>query len=203
MSETIDIGKRQVGAVYAKALIGAAEKSNATSDVIEELDSLVDDVLVKFPDFEATLGSSRLSMDEKVGMIDRVFAQASEPMKTFLKVLANHDRLDCLREVRSEARRIFNELRNRVAVEVTTAEPLSDEQQHEIVDSLQRKMSCEVDLTQKVDENIIGGIVVRVGDTIVDGSVRNKLTQMKTQAVQKVVEQIHSAGERFVSEGSA
>ena len=203
MSETADIGKQQVAAVYAKALIGAAEKANTTADVIEELDSLVDDVLVKFPDFEATLGSSRLSAEEKIGLIDRVFGQASEQVRTFLKVLANHDRLDCIRQVRQEARKIFNDLRNRVAIGVTTAGPLSDQQRHEIVDALQRKMSCEVDLDHKIDENIIGGMVVRVGDTIIDGSVRNKLNQMKSQAVQKVVEQIHAAGERFVSESSA
>lgn len=199
MSETVDIGKQQVAAVYAKALIGASEKTQSTDAVIEELDSLVDDVLAKHPDLVSTLGSTRLSIEEKVGLIDRVFASGSDQLKTFLKVLANHGRLDCIREVRSEARRLFNGLRNRVAVQVTTAESLSDQQRDEIVDSLQRKMSCEVDLTHKVDENIIGGMVVRVGDTIIDGSVRNKLTQMKSQAVQKVVEQIHSASDRFTS----
>ncbi len=203
MSETADIGKQQVAAVYAKALIGASEKTDSTAQVVEELDSLVDDVLASFPDFEATLGSSRLAADEKLGIIDRVFGNASELVKTFLKVLANHDRLDCIREVRQEARRIFNELRNRVSVQVTTAEPLSDNQRQEILDSLQSKMSCEVDLAHLIDENIIGGMVVRVGDTIVDGSVRNKLNQMKSHAVQKVVEQIHAGGERFISESSA
>ena len=76
MSETADIGKQQVAAVYAKALIGAAESANATADVVEELDSLVDDVLVKFPDFEITRwGPLVYRMDEKIGMIDRVFGQ--------------------------------------------------------------------------------------------------------------------------------
>lgn len=199
MSETADIGKQQVATVYAKALIGASEKANNTAGVVEELDSLVTDVLAKFPELEATLGSSRLSTDEKVGLIDRVFDKGSDELKTFLKVLANHDRLDCIREVRMEAKRIYNELHNRVAVQVITAESLSDGQRHEIVDALQRKLSCEVDLSHRIDENIIGGMVVRVGDTIIDGSVRNKLDQMKTQAVQKVVEQIHSGSDRFSS----
>ena len=195
MSETADIGKQQVAAVYAKALIATTEKNGTTDEVAAELGSLVTDVLEAFPGFESTIGSPRLSPDEKNAMIDRVFSsRASEELKTFLKVLCQHERLDCLREVYSEAKRIRNQLRNRTEVEITTAHDLSDEQRSSIVHELQVKLSCEVDLRHKIDEEIIGGIVVRVGDTVIDGSVRNKLRQMRSQAVQKVVEQIHDSG---------
>jgi F-type H+-transporting ATPase subunit delta len=199
MAETGDIGKQRVAAVYAKALIGAAEKTQKTDEVVEELGSLVDDVLAKFPGFESIIGSPRLSPEEKTAMIDRVFGtSASEELRTFLKVLCQHERLDCIREVSREARRIHNELRNKVEVEITTAHSLSDHERDEIIHNLQVKMSCEVDLTHRIDEEIIGGVVVRVGDTVVDGSVRNKLEQMKSQALQKVVQQIRGdSGERF------
>ena len=200
MSDVRDIGKQQVAAVYAKALVGATEKAGNTDTVVGELSSLVNDVLFKFPDFEATLGSPRVAIDEKMALLDRVFGnKASEQLQTFLKVLCQHERLDCLREVSFESRRIVSELRNRVQVEVTTAHPLSEEQLSDIVHELQVKMSCEVDVATKIDEDIIGGIVVRVGDTVVDGSVRNQLQQMKTKAVHKVVEQIHDSNERFAS----
>lgn len=192
MSETADIAKQQIAAVYASALIGATEKTGSTDAVVDELGSLVDEVLVKFPAFASTLGSPRLAADEKIAMIDRVFGdRATEQLQTFLKVLCQHDRLDCLKEVYKESKRIRGELRNRVQVQVTTAQDLTEAQVSEIVHELQTKMSCEVDLNRKIDEDIIGGIVVRVGDTVVDGSVRNQLRQMKTKAVQKVVEQIH------------
>lgn len=198
MSETADIGKQQIAAVYAKALISASEKTGKTDEVLSEFDSLVDDVLVAFPGFEGTLSSPRLSPDEKLALIDRVFGgRASEEMKTFLKVLCQHGRLDCLSEIRNQAHKIRNGLRNRVAVQVTTAHPLSDQQREQIVHELQVKMSCEVDLAQEVDEEIIGGLVVRVGDTVVDGSVRNRLAQMQVKAVQRVVEQIHGDNEKF------
>lgn len=201
MSQTVDIGKQQVAAVYAKALIQAAEKKGNTANIVEELSSLVDDVLLKFPGFEATLASPRLSPEEKNQMIDRVFKdRASEDLTVFLKVLCQHERLECLREVAREARRIHNELRNRIQVEVTTARALPEQERDSIVHELQVKLSCEVDLTLKTDETIIGGIVVRVGDTVIDGSVRNKLQQMKSQVLQKVAEQIHDANnERFAS----
>lgn len=196
MSETADIGKQQVAAVYAKALIGASEKAGNTDAVVDELGSLVNDVLVKYPGFESTIGSPRLSPEEKTSLIDRVFGnRASEQVQTFMKVLSQHERLDCLRQVHSEAVKIRNDLRNKTHVEITTAHGLSEQEKEKIVHELQIKMSCEVDLTHKIDEAIIGGLVVRVGDTVVDGSVRNRLHQMKAQAVKRVVEQIHDSGD--------
>lgn len=196
MSETADIGKQQVAAVYAKALIGAAEKAGTTDTVVEELGSLVNDVLVKYPGFESTMSSPRLSPEEKMSMIDRVFgSRASEQIQTFMKVLSQHERLDCLRQVHAEAVRIRNDLRKKTQVLVTTAHGLSEQEKQNLVHELQLKMSCEVELTHKIDEEIIGGLVVRVGDTVVDGSVRNRLQQMKAQAVKRVVEQIHDSGD--------
>lgn len=198
MSESTDIGKQQVATIYAKALVGAAEKSGSTAAILTELDSLVDDVLATFPKFEETVGSPRLSVEEKSELVDRVFGgKASEDMQTFLNVLCQHERLDCLRAIRVEAHRLQNELLGRSTVEVTTAQPLSEQQREQIVHELQVKMSCELNLVQKIDEDIIGGIVVRVGDTVVDGSVRNQLQQMRAKAVERVVEQIHDNSEKF------
>lgn len=198
MSETGDIAKQQIAAVYVKALVGAAEKSGTTDQLVEEMDSLVDDVLQHFPGFEVTLGSPRLSPDEKIQLIDRVFEhRASNEMRTFLKVLSRHERLNCLREIRRELRHQHNLLRNKTEVEVTTAHELSDDLRGKIVGALQEKLGCEVHLIPKRDDSLIGGLVVRVGDTVVDGSVRNQLKQMRAQAIQKVVEQIHEDGGRF------
>ena len=196
--------KQQIASVYAKALVGAAEKSQQTDLIVEELDSLVDEVFSKFPAFEATIGSARLSVDEKAQLIDRVFGgRGSEMLQTFMKVLGQHERLDCLREIRREFRRQYNQLRNRVEVEVTTAQPLPDHLRDQIANKLRERLGCEVDVLGRLDESLIGGLVVRVGDTVVDGSVRNKLTQMRSQAVQRVVEQIHDQGERFADLSSS
>lgn len=196
MAATADIGKHQVASVYAKALIDAMEKKGATEQVVAELSSLVTDVLARFPQFQSVIDSPRLSPTEKDQLIERVFGSlASDDLKIFLKVLSDRGRLDCLREVSIEARRLLNELRNRTAVEVTTAKPLTDDERNSLVHELQLKLSCEIDLQQKVDEDILGGIVVRVGDKVIDGSVRNRLREMRSQAVRKVVEQIHDASQ--------
>lgn len=196
MAATADIGKHQVASVYAKALIDAMEKKGTTEEVVAELSSLVTDVLAHFPQFQAVIDSPRLSLGEKAQLIDRVFGgRASEDLKIFLRVLSDRGRLNCLREVSIESRRLLNELRNRTAVEVTTAKALTDDERNSLVHELQLKLNCEIDLQQKVDEDILGGIVVRVGDKVIDGSVRNRLQQMRSQAVRRVVEQIHDASQ--------
>ena len=195
---SLDIGKQQVAAVYAKALLGAAEKAGTTESMVEELDSLVDEVLDNFPDFEITIGSPRLAPSEKSQLLDRVLAgRASESLLVFLKVVCQHERLDCLRQIRREVRRQYNESCNRVEVKVTTAKELSDDLRQKIVDRIRQRLQCEVELASHIDESLIGGLVVRVGDTVVDGSIRNQLIQMRGQAVQRVVEQIHEDSGRF------
>ena len=85
-----DTGKQQIAAVYAKALLGATENAQTTDAVVAELDSLVDDVLAKFPDFEITIGSPRVSPEEKIQVLDRVLGgRASEQLLVFLKVLCH------------------------------------------------------------------------------------------------------------------
>ena len=75
-----DIDKQRLGSVYAKAFLAAAEQSGADA-LVEELDSLVDDVLTRFPGFEATLASPRISPAEKEQLLDRVLqGQASEAL---------------------------------------------------------------------------------------------------------------------------
>ncbi|HYM99260.1 MAG TPA: F0F1 ATP synthase subunit delta, partial [Aestuariivirgaceae bacterium] len=70
---TFDPAKQRLGTVYAKALLGAAEKAGQTDRVLEELDSLVTDVLDKMPDFDETLRTPRIAPEEKVRLLERVF----------------------------------------------------------------------------------------------------------------------------------
>ena len=200
--QEVNIDKQRLGEVYASSLIAAAEQQQLSDTVVDELDAIVDQVFEDSPELETTLSSPRVSIDEKETMLDRVFgSRTSELLLTFLKVVGRHGRLDCLRHIRRAARQKFNEMRNRVAVHVTTAAPLSDEQRHSIQDQLQRKMSCDVDLDCAVDESILGGIVIRIGDTVFDSSVSNRLARIKEQTLPKTYAQLREAIDRFAVSG--
>jgi F-type H+-transporting ATPase subunit delta len=190
-SEAADNDTQGVAGVYAKALLGAAGASGSTEAVLGEFDSLVSDVLDAFPHFEAVLVSAMIAADRKIEVIDRTLAkQASPLMLSFLKVLAEHGRLDLLRPIRRVAHQMVEEMSGRVRVEVTTAAPLDEQSTARTIEKLRRMLGREPQLQQRVDPNIIGGLVLRVGDTIFDGSVNTRLARMRDQIIQRSVHEI-------------
>lgn len=200
--ETVfDTGRQHLGKVYAKALLGAADRAGVTDLVLEELQSLLGDVLRKLPNFAAALESPRLSHEEKLALLDRAFGGRMNPLLlNFLKVVSRHGRLDCLPAIEREARRLYNEQRGRIEVRVRTAEPLDGELLQTINDRLSAALHSELDLTSDVDPGLLGGVVVRVGDTVYDGSVANRLERLRTTALAKAKQEIRHQLSRFTGD---
>jgi F-type H+-transporting ATPase subunit delta len=194
-----DSSRRQVAAVYAKALLGAAEKQGLTHIVQEELHSLVDDVLERLPKFAAALAYPRIPTPEKQRMLDLAFGgKMNSLLLNFLKVVAEHERLDCLYEIRQAFVKLYNALHGQVEVEVRTAEPLTAETLGQVEQRLTVLLGKRVDLKTRVDPALIGGMVVRVGDTVYDGSLLNRLEQMRIKTLESTTEKIRDSLERFL-----
>jgi F-type H+-transporting ATPase subunit delta len=158
-----DQGRETLGREYGKALLGAAQSSGVVDRVLEELESLVDDVLNKLPQFDATLSSPRVDVAEKLRMIDQAFSGKMTPtLLNFLKILVDHGRFGSIRTIRRAARKLFNELRGRMEVTVRTATPLSDPLRQTIVDRLKGQLGKEVELKAVVQPELLGGIVVQI-----------------------------------------
>jgi F-type H+-transporting ATPase subunit delta len=122
-----DPESQYLGNVYAKALLGATENAGLTDQVLEQLDSFVQDVVAKVPKLEAVLSSPRVSHEEKVAMLDKAVGRTMHPvLLNFLKVVSRHGRLHCLRAIARGAREQLNALRGRLEVTVESAAPLSD-----------------------------------------------------------------------------
>src|SRR3954464_6882982 len=93
-SSTFDPGLEQIGSVYAKALVAAAEKSGQSDQVGEEVEQIVSEVFDKLPRVGAALSSPRLPHEEKVKMLDKAFGgKVSGTTLNFLKVLSSHGRI--------------------------------------------------------------------------------------------------------------
>jgi len=200
-----DIDTQQVAKVYAKAFVGAAETAGKTDIAVTELSSLISDVLDKNSELERILASSFISQEEKAGILDRVFGKQASPMLlAFLKVLSNHGRLNCLRAVRVEVERLYQALRGQVEVTVQSATPLDAAMSKGLVESLRKLLGKEPKLKMLTDPKLLGGLVVRVGDTVYDGSVATQLSHLRTRLIDRTVEEIETRRERFLSEsGSA
>ncbi len=193
-----DVGSEHVAAVYAEALFGAAEKAADADSILAEFDSLVADVLDRQPRFEQVLASAFIAHDEKVGILDRVLGTtASAMMLNFLKVVSRHGRLDCLRAIHRQLHVVYDKARGRVPVELITAAPVSDAEAAEIARTLGGMILGEPVLRRRIDPALIGGAVVRVGDTVYDGSIAGQLETVRQKMIDRSAHEIQSRRNRF------
>jgi F-type H+-transporting ATPase subunit delta len=193
-----DVGVEHVATIYAEAFLGAAQSEGQTEQRLAEFDSLLADVLDVFPDLERVLVSGLVSHEDKVAVLDRTLGgQASPLLLNFLKVVSHHGRLEILRPIHREARKLFERMQGWVRVLVTTATPLDDPLAERVVEDLRRILPGKPILERRVDPSIIAGIVVRVGDTVYDGSVATQLETLRQQMIDRSAHEIQSRRNRF------
>ncbi len=178
--ETVfDTGAEHLGRVYAEALLAAASRSGVADLVVDQLQAIITDVLQAHPSLAAALASPRVDASEKKRIIDRLFTnQLDSTLLRFLKVVADRGRLGYLRNIASSARSLRDEALGRAVAEVRSAVPLTDELRSSISQRLSASLGKQVVLREKVDTALIGGLVIRVGDTVYDSSVSGRLATM-------------------------
>ncbi|MCA9270552.1 MAG: ATP synthase F1 subunit delta, partial [Planctomycetales bacterium] len=181
-------GLQAVAAEYAKALLSATEKSGSSTETLEQLESIVHDVVAKQPKFAAALSSPRFALEHKLRLVEQAFGGRVLPeLLQFFKVLARHGRLNALRPISRAFRKLYNEAHARVEVVVTTAEPLPSDLRDRLIATLTQKVGKEIDLVQRIDADVLGGMVVRMGDTVYDASLANRLERQRQQALRRSV----------------
>jgi len=193
-----DVRVEHIADVYAQALLGAAENVGRAEGVLEEFETLIAELLQPFPQLDAILTSTLIHHDEKTGILDRVLAGRFSPLLVnFLKVVSRHGRFDCLRAIHRQARLLYDRLRGRVHVRLTTATPLSEAAADRIVEGLRAVLGGEPVLRRVTDPELIGGAVLRVGDTVYDGSIANQLQLIRQQMINRSAHEIQSRRDRF------
>lgn len=204
MAETVehatvlDSAQQYLGKVYAKALIGAAENSGVVEQVLDEFETFQTDLLDQIPGLEALLASPRVPPQTQMALLDRMLAgQVSETFLNFLKVVVRHRRADCLRAMVPAAIKQYNERCDCVEVQVTTASELDESQQVAIADRLESMLGRRINMTLQIDAQLLGGLVVRVGDTVFDGSLNGRLEQWRSAAQQRVAQSLRDSAGRF------
>ena len=176
---SIDIGAEQVAKVYARAIVEAADAAGCRHDVIDELTALARDVLPQVPQATAVFASPKVSIEEKQAIIDRLAAGRLRPTTTHsLHVLARHGRLGMLSAVAQAAARLADELEGIHEAVFTTAVPLDAAGREQVAADVQRSLAMALRPSFVVDPTIVGGLVVRVGDTIYDQSVATSLVRL-------------------------
>ena len=198
----VNVGQQPVAAVYAKAFLGAAATAGNAGGLVAELASVVYEVLDRFPDFETLLSSALVSQDDKLAQLDRVFGgRVSPTVLDFLKVISRHGRLDVLRAIQREVERMYEDASGQVRVEIRTATPLDSNLAGKLAGSLRTMLGAEPKLESRVMPELIGGLVLRIGDTVYDGSIQRQLEQVREQMIHRSVHEIQSGRDRFRHSG--
>ena len=124
------------------------------------------------------IGTPQLSVSQVATLIADAAGQLTPEQSNFVHVLADNERLSVLPEIASHFEGLRNEFEGVVDAQISSAFPLSEAQVGDIVDTLRNKYGRQVKTTVSIDPELIGGVSIRIGDEVMDASVRGKLAQL-------------------------
>lgn len=189
----VDIASDRVAKIYAQAIVEAADAAGCRPEVLAELGTLARGVLPQVPEAAAVFASPKVPPEEKARIIDRLTAgRMTATTVNALHVLARHGRLGLLAAVVEAAERLADERDGRKQATFTTAVPLDAAEQSRIVAETEKALAATLTPAFVVDPTIIGGLVVRVGDTIYDQSVATGLARIGGRIQQRNIHAIQN-----------
>lgn len=176
-------GERDLRAArrYATALFATAQRQNKLAEVTRDLQIVVD-LMAQTPAFDEMWHSKVVPTGKKRNLIGLLVGTSVDALTlSFLRLLVDKRREDILSLVRMEVQQLSDTSQKLVRAEATFALTPSEDEKLKLVKSLETRTGEHVDLTVNVDPSIIGGVIVRMHDTIIDGSVRGTLEQLREQ----------------------
>ncbi len=166
---------------YASALHTVAREKNKVNEIEEDL-QIVIDFLKEKKKIKAVLEHPLLDRDEKKEIIADIFKGLENPeVMNVLKLLVDRKRFDIVDAMFMEYVRLANYTRKVAVAEVTTAIDLSDQLQEALQKALEKYTGKEIRLILKTDPSIIGGVVTKIGDSVMDASVVRRLSRLYQQ----------------------
>jgi F-type H+-transporting ATPase subunit delta len=166
---------------YARSLLELAQEKNQADSIGKDLAGIAE-VLQTNATFDAFLRDPGISVAERTRVIDTVLKPSIDPLlANFLGVLNARNRMGILGEIASAYDDLLDEASGKIEVDVTTAQQLSPEELEEVRQKVSTALKKDAVIHQYVDESIIGGLVLRVQDKLIDASVRSQLQTMKRQ----------------------
>jgi F-type H+-transporting ATPase subunit delta len=170
----------EIAAVYARSLFEVAQEQSKLDTVRDELGAFADAVDTN-RELQTFFFSPYFSTAEKADGLDRAVSGADPIVVNFLKLLIENHRTPAVFRVRREFDRLWREENKLLPVQVTSAVALDQATVDQIGDRIAQQTGRKIDLKASVEPDIIGGIVVRVGNSILDASIRNRLEQLRKQ----------------------
>ena len=170
----------EIASVYARSLFEVAQEQDKLDKVRDELGEFAD-ALNDSRELQVFLFSPYFSTKEKSEGLDKAISGADETTLNFLRLLIEKHRMPVIFRVRAEFDQLWEEENKLLPVTVTSAVELPKATVKQIGDRIAEQTDRKVELQSKVDPDILGGIVVRVGNSVLDASIRNRLENFRKQ----------------------
>jgi len=176
------VSDEQIARVYAAALFAAADEAGAVERLRADLGQLVK-ALAESASLRGVLANPRIETEAKQRLLAELVADSDKLLANTLQLLAGKGRIALLPDVREEYEVLAAEKARTLKLEVTSAVALDADLERDIVARVEGATGKKVQLSKRVDKAIVGGLVMRLGDTIVDSSLRSRLAQLKQSLV--------------------
>jgi len=170
----------EIARVYADAIFESALDSGKLDVVHEQLDQFAD-VLDRNRDLQVFLFSPYFSSVVKREAISAAISGAEDELVNFLELLAEKHRMPALFQIRKRFDELWAKAKDRLEVTVTSAVPLSDSVVESVGKEIEKKTGKTIELTREVDDSIIGGLVLQVGNRVLDASIRSRLDKLRRE----------------------
>jgi ATP synthase F1 delta subunit len=170
----------EIAAVYARSLFEVAKERDKLDLVREQLGEFAD-ALEQTRELQVFFFSPYFSTAEKEDGLDRAVTGADEILVNFLKLLIENHRSPVIFRVRRAYDDLWEQENQLLPVRVTSAVELDKATIDQLRDRIAEQTGRKVDFASEVDPEILGGIVVRVGNSVLDASIRNRLEQLRKQ----------------------
>lgn len=173
----------EIAEVYARALFEVALDQDKLDQIHEQLGQFAD-AMDESLDFRRFFFSPYFSTDEKKEALGKVVKGADESFMNFLEALLERHRMPVIFRIRARFEQLWEEEHKLLPVQVTSAVELDKSTIKQIGERIGEQVGREVDLSSNVDPEILGGLVLRVGNFVLDASIRNRLEQLRKQVAQ-------------------
>jgi len=164
---------------YAEAFLQVAESRNEVDEVVSQSKSLLE-LWHNCPEFSQAMASPVLEVEAKKAAKEKIFSeQVSPSFLNLLKLLADRQRIGILNSVLDRLLELYRQQRNIALATVTSAAPLTEEQQVELLKKIQAVAGTDnLELNLKVDPDLIGGFIVNVGSKVIDASLSGQVRRL-------------------------
>lgn len=168
----------KLGNEYTSALFELARESGLEKETLESL-ILIRNEMSLFPKYELLLSSPEISTCEKENLLDKAFGNLGEPVLSFIKLLCKNKRIHLLSECVNEYEKLYNETLFISHARIVSAIELSDSEKSAIIKKLEKITKNTIEPEYEIDKKIFGGLIIYIDDKVFDGSIKQKLQNIK------------------------